>query len=276
MFSLKTEKDIWKMRKAGLLTWAAHELIRNTIHVGMTTRELDAEVENLFTRNCAVGMFKGVPGRVPFPAVTCMSLNDQVVHGIPSDRVIQDGDLVSVDTGCKIDGWCGDSAYTSLVGNVSKEAETLVKTTRETLCLAIKRLETAKYWSEVARDMQKYVRERGFSVVESFVGHGIGRTMHEEPQVPNFVYDEFLRREDFQIRPGLVIAVEPMVNVGGKRVKQLNDHWTICTADGSLSAHEEHTIGMLKTGPLVLTGPPQNEEEQKMVEAFFDRYENNK
>ncbi len=276
MFSLKTEKDIWKMRKAGLLTWAAHELIRRTIHAGMTTRELDAEVEKLFTRNCAVGMFKGVPGRVPFPAVTCMSLNDQVVHGIPSDRVIQDGDLVSVDTGCKIDGWCGDSAYTSLVGNVSKEAEALVKTTRETLQLAIKRLETAKYWSEVARDMQKYVRERGFSVVESFVGHGIGRAMHEEPQVPNFVYEEFLRREDFQIRPGLVIAVEPMVNVGGKRVKQLNDHWTICTTDGSLSAHEEHTIGMLKTGPLVLTDSPQNEEEQKMVDEFFDRYENNK
>ncbi len=264
------------MRKAGLLTWAAHELIRKTIHAGMTTRELDAEVEKLFTRNCAVGMFKGVPGRVPFPSVTCMSLNDQVVHGIPSDRVIQDGDLVSVDTGCKIDGWCGDSAYTSLVGNVSKEAEALVKTTRETLQLAIKRLETAKYWSEVACDMQKYVRERGFSVVESFVGHGIGRAMHEEPQVPNFVYEEFLRREDFQIRPGLVIAVEPMVNVGGKRVKQLNDHWTICTTDGSLSAHEEHTIGMLKTGPLVLTDSPQNEEEQKMVDEFFDRYENNK
>ncbi|MBQ9813789.1 MAG: type I methionyl aminopeptidase [Thermoguttaceae bacterium] len=276
MFSLKTEKDIWKMRKAGLLTWSAHELVRKIIRPGMTTRELDAEVEKLFDRNFAVGMFKGVPGRVPFPAVTCISINDQVVHGIPGDRVIQDGDLVSVDLGCKIDGWCGDSAYTSLVGSVSEKAKKLVQTTRETLWLAIERLKTARYWSEVARDMEKYVRERGFSVVESFVGHGIGRTMHEEPQVPNFIYESFLREEDFQIRPGLVIAIEPMVNEGGKRIKQLSDFWTITTADGKLSAHEEHTVGMLKTGPLVLTGPPETEDERKMVDQFFERYEKNK
>ncbi len=276
MFSLKTEKDIWKMRKAGLLTWSAHELVRKIIHAGMTTRELDAEVEKLFVRNYAVGMFKGVPGRVPFPNVSCISINEQVVHGIPGDRVIQDGDIVSVDLGCKIDGWCGDSAYSSLVGNVSDEAKKLVLTTRETLWLAIEKLKTARYWSDVAREMQKYVRERGFSVVESFVGHGIGRTMHEEPQVPNFVYEEFVRREDFQIKPGLVIAIEPMVNAGGKRVKQLHDFWTIVTADGSLSAHEEHTVGMLKTGPLVLTGPPETEDERKLVEEFFERYETNK
>ena len=130
MLSLKTEKDIWKMRKAGLLTWAAHELIRKIIRPGITTKEIDAEVEKLFVRNFAVGMFKGVPGRVPYPAVTCISVNDQVVHGIPGDRVIQEGDVVSVDTGCKIDGWCGDAAYTSLVGDVSDEAKKLVETTR--------------------------------------------------------------------------------------------------------------------------------------------------
>ena len=276
MFSLKTEKDIWKMRKAGLLTWSAHELVRKIIRAGMTTRELDAEVEKLFVRNYAVGMFKGVPGRVPFPNVSCISINEQVVHGIPGDRVIQDGEILSVDLGGKIDGWCGDSAYSSLVGNVSDEAKKLVLTTRETLWLAIEKLKTARYWSDVAREMQKYVRERGFSVVESFVGHGIGRTMHEEPQVPNFVYEEFVRREDFQIKPGLVIAIEPMVNAGGKRVKQLHDFWTIVTADGSLSAHEEHTVGMLKTGPLVLTGPPETEDERKLVDEFFERYETNK
>ena len=120
------------------------------------------------------------------------------------------------------------------------------------------------------------IEAEGMSVVESFVGHGVGRTMHEAPQVPNFVYPEFVRYEDFQIKPGLVIAVEPMVNLGTKRVKQLNDYWTIVTADGSLSAHEEHTIGILKSGPFVLTGPPQTEEERKEVEVFFDRYENNK
>lgn len=264
------------MRKAGLLTWTAHELVRKIVRAGMTTRELDAEVEKLFVRNSAVGMFKGVKGRVPFPAVTCISINDQVVHGIPGDRVIQDGDLVSVDLGCKIDGWCGDAAYSSLVGNVSEEAKKLVETTRGTLMLAIEKLKTARYWSEVAREMEKYVRERGYSVVESFVGHGIGRTMHEEPQVPNFVYPEFLRREDFQIKPGLVIAIEPMVNVGGKRVKQLRDYWTIVTSDGSLSAHEEHTVGILKSGPIVLTGAPETEEERELVATFFERYESNK
>ena len=264
-----------KMRKAGLLTWCAHELVRKIIRPGMTTRELDAEVEKLFERNFSVGMFKGVRGRVPYPAVTCISINDQIVHGIPGDREIKDGDLVSVDTGCKIDGWCGDAAYSSLVGNVSDKARKLVETTRETLYLAIRELETARYWSDVARKMEKYVRERGFSVVESFVGHGIGRTMHEAPQVPNFVYTEFLRYEDFQIKPGLVIAIEPMVNVGGKRVKIAHDFWTVSTADGSLSAHEEHTVGILKSGPFVLTGPPETDDEKKMVEQFFERYEKN-
>ena len=127
MIPLKTEKDILKMRKAGLLTWSAHELVRRIIRVGMTTAELDAEVEKLFERNYAVGMFKGVPGRVPFPAVTCISINEQIVHGIPGDRKIKDGDIVSVDLGCKIDGWCGDSAYSNLVGNVSEEAKKVVK-----------------------------------------------------------------------------------------------------------------------------------------------------
>ncbi|MDO5308216.1 MAG: type I methionyl aminopeptidase [Planctomycetia bacterium] len=275
MLSLKTEKDIMKMRKAGLLTWAAHELVRKIIRAGMTTRELDAEVEKLFERNYSVGMFKGVPGRVPYPAVTCISINDQIVHGIPGDRVIKDGDIVSVDTGCKIDGWCGDSAYTSMVGNVSSQARKLVETTRETLNIAIRELQTAKYWSDVAREMEKYVRGNGYSVVESFVGHGIGRSMHEEPQVPNFIYNEFLRREDFQIKPGVVIAIEPMVNIGGKRVKIGHDFWTVSTADGSLSAHEEHTVGILKSGPFVLTGPPETEEDHKLVDQFFDRYEHN-
>ena len=276
MVSLKSEKDIWKMRKAGLLTWSAHELIRKIIRVGVTTRELDAEVEKLFKRNLAVGMFKGVSGRVPFPNVTCISINEQLVHGIPGDRVIQDGDLVSVDTGCKIDGWCGDSAYTSLVGNVPPEATKLVQVTRDTLYLAIEKMKKARYWSEVARAMEKRVRENGYSVVESFVGHGIGRNMHEAPQVPNFIYQEFLRNEDFQIRPGLVIAIEPMVNLGGKSVKQLRDFWTIVTSDGKLCAHEEHTVAMLSSGPLVLTGPPETQEEREMVDLFFDRYEHNK
>ncbi len=272
MLSIKTEKEVMKMRKAGLLTWAAHELVRSIIRPGMTTRELDAEVEKLFLRNYAIGMFKGVKGRVPFPSVTCISINEQVVHGIPGEREIKEGDIVSVDTGCKIDGWCGDAAYSNLVGEASEQAKKLVKVTRETLYLAIEKLKTARYWSDVAREMQKHVRQNGFSVVESFVGHGIGRSMHEDPQVPNFIYAEFLRREDFQIKPGLVIAIEPMVNVGGKRVKQLNDFWTVTTSDGSLSAHEEHTVAITKSGPFVLTGPPETEEERSLVDQFYSRY----
>ena len=272
MLSIKTEKEVMKMRKAGLLTWAAHELVRSIIRPGMTTRELDAEVEKLFLRNYAIGMFKGVKGRVPFPSVTCISINEQVVHGIPGEREIKEGDIVSVDTGCKIDGWCGDAAYSNLVGEASEQAKKLVKVTRETLYLALEKLKTARYWSDVAREMQKHVRQNGFSVVESFVGHGIGRSMHEDPQVPNFIYAEFLRREDFQIKPGLVIAIEPMVNVGGKRVKQLNDFWTVTTSDGSLSAHEEHTVAITKSGPFVLTGPPETEEERSLVDQFYSRY----
>ncbi|MBR5627376.1 MAG: type I methionyl aminopeptidase [Thermoguttaceae bacterium] len=272
MISLKTERDIHQMRKAGLLTWAAHELARQIIHVGMTTGELDAELDRMFTANDAIPVFKGVPGRIPYPAATCISINEQIVHGIPGNRVIQDGDIVSIDTGCKIDGWCGDSAYSHLVGDVDPESRKLVQVTRETLQLAIKLLSQAKYWSDVAREMEKYVRRNHLYVVESFVGHGIGHEMHEEPQVPNFVYREFLRMGDFQIRPGVVLAIEPMVNAGTKRVRETRDFWTIVTADGSRSAHEEHTVGMLKNGPCILTGPPTNDEEKEMAAQFFDRY----
>ncbi|MDO5553374.1 MAG: type I methionyl aminopeptidase [Planctomycetia bacterium] len=274
MISIKTDNDIRRMRKAGLLTWSAHKLVADTVRVGMTTAELDAEVEKLFVRNYAIPLFKGVKGRVPYPACTCVSINDQVVHGIPGARVIKDGDLVSVDTGCKIEGWCGDSANTYPVGNVDAESRKLVRVTREVLQLAINLVGTKKYWSEVAREMEQVVTRNGFSVVETFVGHGIGREMHEEPQVPNFVYREFLRYGDFELRPGVVIAIEPMVNAGTKRVRQGKDYWTMLTADGRNSAHVEHTVGLMKSGPVVLTGGPETSEEEALVADFFDKYRN--
>ena len=273
MISLKTEQDIRAMRKAGLLTWGAHQVVARTIHAGMTTRALDAEVDLFFEANQAVPCFKGVPGRIPYPAATCISINEQVVHAIPGDRKIADGDIVSVDTGCKIDGWCGDAADTYAVGKVDAESLRLIDVTRQTLHLAIKMLAKASYWSDVAREMEKLVRRNRFSVVEVFVGHGIGREMHEEPQVPNFVYSSFLRYGDFPIRPGVVIAIEPMVNAGTKKVRQGADGWAMLTADGARSAHIEHTVGMLKSGPLILTGPPTTPEEEAQAEEFFGAYE---
>lgn len=272
MLHLKTENDILAMRKAGLLTWCGHKLVSEIIKAGMTTRDLDHEVETLFVKNGAVPIFKGVNGRVPYPASTCISINEQVVHGIPGDRLIQDGDLVSVDTGCRLNSWCGDSANTYPVGQVDSTGLKLIEVTRSVLAHAIQHLSRAKKWSEVASEMDKIVRKNGFSTVEEFVGHGIGHEMHESPQVPNFVYREYMRHGDFMIRPGVVIAIEPMVNEGTKKVRSSRDYWTMLTADGKRSAHVEHTIGILKSGPIVLTGPPQTDEENEQVKVFFEKY----
>lgn len=243
------------MRKAGLIVWKALQLVQALTRPGIKTKEIDQAVEEFFQRCGAQSLFKGYPGKVPFPAVTCISVNEEVVHGIPGEREIVEGDIVSVDTGCRVDGWCGDAAVTIPVGRVAPEVARLVDVTRKTLELAIELTAKKKYWSEVASSMQEYVHSHGFSVVEAFVGHGIGRQMHEEPQVPNFVNDFFLKRGDFRLQPGLVIAIEPMVNLGTKKVRLARDHWTQMTADGKPSAHFEHTVAITEEGPYVLTGP---------------------
>ena len=227
---------------------------------GVTTRELDAAVEAFFSEIGATPLFKGVPGKVPFPACCCISVNEEVVHGIPGDRVLQEGDVVSIDTGCKLNGWCGDAALTHPVGEVSEETQKLLRVTQETLDLAIRLMAEKELWSEVAEEMAKHVRAAGFSTVECFVGHGIGREMHEYPQVPNFVSKQFRRNGDFKLEAGLVIAVEPMVNAGTKRVRPLPDHWTQSTFDGKPSAHFEHTVAITEDGPVALTAAPQNGE----------------
>lgn len=247
------------MRKAGLTVWEAHQIAAPLVRPGVTTGEIDAAVERFYDERQAVPLFKGVPGKVPFPAVTCISVNDEVVHGIPGPRVLREGDVVSIDTGCKVDGWCGDAAVTHPVGTVEPRVQELLDVTRGVLLLAIDLMARKGLWSEVACEMEAYVREHGFSVVENFVGHGIGREMHEEPQVPNFVSNQLRRNGDFRLEPGLVIAVEPMVNLGGKRVKALADHWTQATQDGLPSAHFEHTIAMTADGPLVLTAGPDGQ-----------------
>ena len=257
MHILRSLREITQMRKAGLLVWKAHDIAAALVRPGITTGEIDAAVDAFFAEHRAIPLFKGVPGKIPFPAVTCISVNDEVVHGIPGRRVLREGDIVSIDTGCKYEGWCGDSAVTIAVGNIDPEVQRLLHVTRGVLDLAVELMGKRTRWSEVAVEMGTFVREAGFSVVESFVGHGIGREMHEDPQVPNFVSAQLRRNGDFTLEPGLVVAVEPMVNMGSKHVKSMPDYWTQATQDSRPSAHFEHTIAITENGPWVLTGPPR-------------------
>lgn len=261
LLTLRSQREIQQMRTAGLVVWRAHQQAGSLIRPGVTTRQIDAEVEAVFLQQDARPLFQGVAGTTPFPTVSCISVNDEVVHGIPSDRILHEGDVVSVDIGCKLRGWCADAAVTHPVGRISADVEHLLTITRGVLQLAIERMERCEWWSQVAKDMFDYVEDEELSVVTQFVGHGIGRELHEDPQVPNFVIDEFLKDGDFRIRPGLVVAIEPMVNIGSVEVEVRGDHWTQVTVDGSYSAHFEHTVAMTQDGPRVLTGPPAAGEE---------------
>jgi methionyl aminopeptidase len=248
----KTPREIEAMRPAGALVAEAHARVREMLTPGVTTRELDRAVEALFEERGAAPLFKGVPGKVPYPAVTCISTNEQVVHGIPGEYALREGDIVSFDTGCRLNGWCGDAAWTYPVGRTDEEKQRLLDVGAGTLRCAIASLAECRKWSQVASRMERFVRDAGFSVVEEFVGHGIGREMHEDPQVPNFV-GRNIRQHDFPLQPGLVLAIEPMVNAGSKNVRILSDHWTIVTEDGRPSVHFEHTVALTEKGPIVLT-----------------------
>jgi methionyl aminopeptidase len=226
------------------------------IEPGVTTAEIDRAVEQLFAEHGATPLFKGVPnptrGKAAFPSVCCISVNEQVVHGIPGDRPLVAGDLVKVDTGCRLNGWCGDSAWSYAVGEVDEVKQRLLEVGEANLMLAIAESGRCRRWSEVAAAMEEHVHAAGFSVVEQFVGHGIGREMHEDPQVPNFVSGQ-LKRQDFRLEPGLVLAIEPMVNAGSKSVRVLPDHWTVETKDRKPSVHFEHTVAITSNGPEILT-----------------------
>lgn len=257
---LKSDREIGLMRQAGLAVWRAHNIVEEMIAPGVSTKEIDSAVEAHFDQLGATPLFKDYPhhekNKPKFPAVTCTSINEAVVHGIPNKAPLQEGDIVSIDTGCRLNGWCGDAARTYAVGKISDEAQQLLDVTLGTLELAIELMHNKSRWSQVAREMAAYVKDHGYSTVECFVGHGIGRNMHEDPQVPNFVSRSLRGRDDFRLEPGLVIAVEPMVNIGTKKVKMLRDHWTQITYDGKLSAHFEHTIAITDDGPIRLTEAP--------------------
>ena len=249
---LKSTRELGLMREAGKLVARALKICRDLAKPGVKTIEIDRAVEAFFAKYGAIPLFKGYPGKTPFPAVTCLSINEQVVHGIPGNRVLKEGDLLKVDTACRLNGWCADRAITIPIGQVSSEKARLLKIAEETLQIAINLLGKRKWWSEVASAMQKHVEQAGFSVVTAYVGHGIGRVMHENPQVPNYV-DRETRKADFRLEPGLTLAVEPMVNMRRGEVDTLGDNWTVVTRDRMPSVHVEHTLALTTDGVMIIT-----------------------
>src|SRR5438552_1658807 len=250
---LKSPREIGLMREAGKVVAEALRLCREKAQTGARTLEVNRAVEALYAKHGAIPLFKGYPGqKVPFPAVTCISLNEQIVHGIPGQREIREGDLVKIDTACKLNGWCADAAITIMVGEVRSERRRLVEVAEQVLRIAVEELTQRRWWTEIAARMQRHAEAAGFSVVEQYVGHGIGRIMHEAPQVPNYVSRE-MRKHDFRLEEGLVLAVEPMVNMGRADTRVLGDHWTVVTKDGLPSVHVEHTLALTKNGVEIIT-----------------------
>ncbi|NTV53544.1 MAG: type I methionyl aminopeptidase [Candidatus Firestonebacteria bacterium] len=247
MISLKTAAELGLMRVAGKIVAEVLHGMQARVKPGVSTAELDRWAEQLIVGRKAVPAFKGYRG---FPATLCTSLNGEVVHGIPSAaRVLKDGDIVSVDVGVRYREWYADAAWTYPVGAITAEAERLLKVTRESLELGIAQALPGKRLMDIGHAVQTHVEEAGFSVVRDFVGHGIGRELHEDPQIPNFGN----AGQGVKLKAGMVLAIEPMVNAGGYEVRVLADGWTTVTQDGSLSAHFEHTVALLDGQAEVLT-----------------------
>jgi len=234
------------MRRAGRIVAAVLDVLVKRIEPGMMTEELDAITAQELSRYGAVSSFKGYRG---FPANLCVSINDELVHGIPGKRMIKEGDIVSLDVGAVFQGFHGDAALTIGVGRISPEAEALIKTTKGALEAGIAAARSGARLGDISAAIQSYVESRGFSVVREYVGHGIGREMHEDPQIPNFGPPG----QGPLLQEGMTLALEPMVNAGGWRTKVADDNWTVTTADGSLSAHFEHTIAITNAEAEILT-----------------------
>jgi methionyl aminopeptidase len=251
MIILKTPDEIAVMAKASKVVAEALEVLKSAVKPGVTTDDLDRLAEAEIRSRGAMPAFKGYRN---YPKTLCASVNEQVVHGIPSKRVLKEGDIVGLDLGAIVGGFYGDSAVTVAVGRIDEKAATLVRVTEESLLLAIQEARVGNRLSDISHAVQQHVEAAGYSVVTEFVGHGIGRQLHEEPQVPNYGKPG----QGPRLQPGMVLAIEPMVNMGGSGVRVLDDRWTAVTVDGSLSAHFEHTIAIQQSGPaLVLSRLPQ-------------------
>ena len=245
---IKTPFEIDIMRKAGRITAGARSIARQALHAGVSTKEIDREVNRFIIKSGAIPAFKGYGG---FPASTCISVNEEVIHGIPGKRIIHEGDIVSLDVGATWRGYVGDCAATFACGEISAEAQKLIDVTRQSFFEGMKFARSGYRIDDIGSAIQEYVESNGFSVVRDYVGHGVGREMHEAPEVPNYSIKG--KRANPRLLPGMTIAVEPMVCAGDYKVRVLDNDWTVVTVDGSLAAHYENTILITDGEPEILT-----------------------
>jgi methionyl aminopeptidase len=248
---IKSPEEIATLREAGRINARALEAVRQLIHHGVTTAELDAAAEEVIRKHGAVPTFKGYPGPYPYPASICVSINEQLVHGIPGKHKLQEGDIVSVDCGSTFEGFVGDSAFTIGVGEISPQAQRLIEVTEHALYVGINKMRANNRVGDVSAAIQEYVEGAGFNVTREYTGHGVGRQMHEGPQVPNYG----ISGRGQILRQGMTIALEPMVLVGTSQTRVLPDQWTVISADGSLTAHWEHSVVITEGDALILTLP---------------------
>jgi methionyl aminopeptidase len=248
MITVKSARELALMREAGRIVAEVLGRIKETVVPGVTTADLEAVADEIIVgKYGAIPSFKGYRG---FPGMVCASVNEEIVHGIPGQRTLRQGDIVSVDVGVIYKGYHGDSAITVAVGEIGTGSQRLMDVTAESLRIGIEAAQPGSWTTDISKAIQRYVESQGFSVVREYTGHGIGRKMHEEPQIPNY-YDPRMGRA--RLRPGMTFALEPMVNAGGWRTRVLDDDWTVVTADGKRSAHFEHTVAVTKNGAKILT-----------------------
>ncbi|HUS84837.1 MAG TPA: type I methionyl aminopeptidase [Anaerolineales bacterium] len=246
---LKSPRELAVMREAGKINARALAAALKVVRPGVTTGEVNRAAAEVLAKSGSTPAFVGVPGAYPYPAETTISINDELVHGIPGDRRLAEGDIVSIDCGTIYEGFVGDSALTVGVGEISEEAQKLIRITREALFKGINEMIPGNYSGDVSAAIQAYVEGNGFQVVREYTGHGVGRSMHEEPQVPNYGR----KGRGVPLKPGMVIALEPMVLSGSFETRILRDEWTVASKDGRLTAHFEHSVAVTENGPWILT-----------------------
>ncbi len=246
MITIKNNEEFAKMRRAGRIVAEVFELMQELVKPGVTTAELDRAAEKLIRKRGAIPLFKGYGG---FPATLCLSVNEQVIHGIPGARVLEEGDIVSVDVGAQIQGFCGDAARTFPVGKISPEVQQLLDVTQECLAAGIAQAVSGRRLGDIGHAVQEIAESHGYGVVRDYVGHGIGREMHESPDVPNYGTPG----RGLRITNGMALAIEPMINMGTYEVHRLADGWTVVTNDGKPSAHFENTVAITPDGPQIMT-----------------------
>ena len=246
---IKTPSEIAIMREGGRINALALQMVRELIRPGISTAELDEAAEGVIRQHGGTPAFKNYPGPYPFPATLCVSINEELVHGMPGKRKLQEGDIVSVDCGTVFDGFVADSAFTAGAGEISPQAKGLLEVTEQALYIGIEQMRAGNRVGDVSAAIQNHVESHGYHVPREYTGHGVGRNMHEGPLVPNFG----LKGRGMVLRPGITIALEPMVLVGTHRTRVLQDQWTVISADRSLTAHFEHSVAVTEGDPVILT-----------------------